>query len=114
MGPSQRQQRRFARCRWGHTVRTSYRGARRDPPAGGRLERHSEPRVGGAAGGTSWLIHDRSPELIVLLHASRRQRRNRTPSGHSTVGGVIGCSGWSEQRLPIALPAFNGCVTAIP
>src|SRR5258708_4765881 len=66
MGPSQRQRRRLARCRWVHTVRTGYRAARRDHPAGGRLERHSELRVGGAAGGTTWLLYYRSRELIAV------------------------------------------------
>jgi hypothetical protein len=33
-------------------------------PAGGRLERHAELRVGGAAGGATRLICDRSRELV--------------------------------------------------
>src|SRR5262245_61219559 len=64
MGPFRCQRRRPAFCRWDHTVRTGYRAARRDHPAGGRLERHSELRVGSAAGSATWLICHRSRELI--------------------------------------------------
>src|SRR5262249_54177043 len=77
MGPSQRRQRRLALCRWVHTLRAGYSAARRDHPAGGRLERHSELRVGGAAGGTSWLLCYRSRELIsvpTLVVAEAHQR----------------------------------------
>jgi len=43
-----------------HTVCTGYRAARRDHPPGGRLERHSELRVDGAAGGATRLLCYRS------------------------------------------------------
>src|SRR5258708_29470288 len=73
MGPSKRRWRRLALGRWVHTVRTGYRAARRDHPEGGRLERHSELRVGGAAGGTAWILYHRSRELISVAHAGRRR-----------------------------------------
>ena len=63
--------------RWGHTVRTGYRAARRDHLAGRRLERHSELRLGGAAGGTAWLLCCCSRELIsvpTLVVPEARQR----------------------------------------
>jgi hypothetical protein len=66
MGPSRRERRRLARCRWGHTVRTGYRAARRDHPARRRLERHFELGVGGAAGGPTWLLYYRSRESISV------------------------------------------------
>src|SRR5215218_8170103 len=68
MGPTHCRRRRFARCRWGHTVRPGYQAARRDHSAGGRLERYSELRVGGAAGNPTWVIRYRSRELIWLKH----------------------------------------------
>jgi hypothetical protein len=68
MRPSQRQQRRLALCRWDYTVCTGYRAARRDHPPGGRLERHSELRVDGAAGGATWLLCCRSQKLIRAAH----------------------------------------------
>ncbi len=55
MGPSQRR-----------TVGTGYRAARRDHPAGRRLERHVDLRMGGAAGGTTGLLYYRSRELISV------------------------------------------------
>src|SRR6185295_1196897 len=54
----------LARFRWVHTVRARYRAARRDHPAGGRLERHPELRVGGAPGSAPRLICDRTRALI--------------------------------------------------
>src|SRR3954466_7912652 len=65
MGPPQCQRRRLARCRWVHTVGSSYRTARRDAPAGRGLERHSEPGVGSAPGRPTWVICDRSRELVA-------------------------------------------------
>jgi len=47
-------------------------------------------RVGGAAGGTIWLLYYRSRELISVTHAGSAPRRTRAPSGHSAGGGVIG------------------------
>src|SRR5262245_16548458 len=70
MGPSQRQRRRLTRCRRDHTFATGYRVARRHHPAGGRLEHHSELRVGRAAGSAAWLICDRSRELIRVVGAN--------------------------------------------
>src|SRR5690242_87673 len=69
MGPAQRQQRRLALCRWVHSLRAGYWAARRDHPAGRRLERHSELRVGGAASGTTWLVYYRSREVISVARA---------------------------------------------
>jgi hypothetical protein len=45
----------------------------RDHPAGGRLGRHSEPRVGGAAGCTTWLLYYRSREVISVTYTGRRR-----------------------------------------
>jgi hypothetical protein len=58
------QWRRLARRRWVHTVRAGYPAARRNHPAGGRLECHSELRVGGAAGCAPRFICHRARELI--------------------------------------------------
>src|SRR5258708_26368584 len=93
MGPSQRQRRRLARCRWVRTVRTGYRAARRDHTAEGRLERHAELRVGGAAGGTTWLLYYRSRELIAVttLVVAEAHLRALWPQrfGYSTRRGRI-------------------------
>ena len=82
-GRLERQRRRLARCRWVHTVRAGYRAARRDHPAGGRLERHSELRVGGAAGSAPRLICDRARELIRVADGLRfgLDHSARTSSG---------------------------------
>src|SRR5690348_15142092 len=66
MGPPRGQRRRLAFYRCIHTVRARYRSARRDYFAGGRLERHSQLRLGGAAGGATWLLCCRSRELISV------------------------------------------------
>jgi hypothetical protein len=53
----------------GSTIRAGHRPTRRNHPEGRRLEPHAELRVGGAAGSATWLICDRSRELIHLpLH----------------------------------------------
>ena len=77
MGPSQREQRRLARCRWVHAVRTADRAGRREHAAGGRLERRAELRVGGAAGGTTWLICDRARE-VTFVHPPTTTPSSRT------------------------------------
>src|SRR5262249_40405250 len=91
MGPPRGQRRRLARFRWGHTVCTGYRNARRDHPEWGRLECHSELRVGGAAGCTTWLLYYRSREVICFTHTGRCRAHPRAlwPQ-HSAGGGVIG------------------------
>jgi hypothetical protein len=95
MGPSQRRRRRLARCRWVHTVRTGYRAARRGHLEGGRLERHSELRVGGAAGGTTRLLYYRSREVISFARAGRR-RAAPAPSGHSAPTSISGAQVQSD------------------
>jgi hypothetical protein len=52
---------------------TGYRNPRRDHPEGRRLERHSELRVGGAAGCTTWLLYYRSREVICVTHTGCRR-----------------------------------------